>query len=106
MISSERAMRIMVRRKYVQRHTSSSVAEDVARNVQILPYYKRLDSAKVKRFQGIVHTEAVFAGVLADLVEVSLNKLLLLYELDVGKGLGGEFDSLSWTISNGSSVCT
>lgn len=78
----------------VQLRTSGSVAQDVAGNVKVLPDDERLNGTKIERLQGIVHTEAVLARVLADFVEVSLNKLLLLHELDVGKRLRREFDSL------------
>ena len=74
--------------------TASGVAENVARDVQILPDDESLDSAELKRLQGVFNTEAVLRGVLADLVEVPLDELLLLDELHVGQRLRCKLDCL------------
>jgi hypothetical protein len=70
-------------------HTSGGIAKYVTGHVQVLPDDQGLDSTKLKRLQCIIDTEAVPARVHADLVEILLDQLLLLYELDVGKGFGG-----------------
>ena len=74
--------------------TTSCVAEDVSGNVQVFPHNQCLDRTKLETLERVVDTEAVFAGVLADLVEVTLDELLLLDELDVRERLGGEFNGL------------
>lgn len=62
---------------------ASRIAKDVAGDVQALPDDQGLHGTKFEGLEGVVDTEAVLAGILADLVEVALNELLLLYELDV-----------------------
>jgi hypothetical protein len=66
----------------------------VALDVEVLPYNERFHSAQLQCLKGVLDTEAIFARVHADLVEVVLNQLLLLHELDIRQGLRGELDSL------------
>ena len=76
------------------RRTSGSIPENVTRDVQVLPYDKRLDSTQLECLERVVNTEAVLSGILADLVEVALNKLLLLHELDVRERLSCQLNGL------------
>merc|ERR1711977_255674 len=64
---------------------SAGVAEDVPRNVKILPDDQGFDGAKLQPAEGIFDTVADPASVHGDLIEVLLQKLLLLYELDVAE---------------------
>ena len=77
------------------RRTSGSIPENVTRDVQVLPYDKRLDSTQLECLERVVDTEAVLARVLTDFVKVLLDESLFLDEFDVGEGLGGQFDGLS-----------
>ena len=77
------------------RRTAGSVAEAVARDVQVLPDDEGFDGTKLQSFERVLNTEAVFAGILADLIEVPLDELLLLDKLHVGEGFGRKFNSLS-----------
>lgn len=74
--------------------TTSSIAEDVTSDVQILPDDESLHSTELEGPQRVLDTETVLAGILTDLVEVPLNELLLLDELDVGKRFRCKFNSL------------
>lgn len=74
--------------------TAGTVTKDVARDIEVLPDDKRLNSAEFESLERVLDTVAVLPGVLADLIEVLLNEPLLLDELDVREGLGGELDSL------------
>ena len=65
--------------------TSCSVSQRISRDVKVLPHDQRLDGAHVETFEGIIHTETVFASVLADLVKVLLDEFLLLDEFDILK---------------------
>jgi hypothetical protein len=68
--------------------TSCSITQNVAHGVEIFPHDQSLDSTEIQSFQGVVNAEAVFTSILADLIEISLDKFLLLNEFDVGKRLG------------------
>ena len=74
--------------------TASSVPQDVTSDIKIFPNDEGLNGAQLESLEGIINTEAVFAGVLADLVKVLLDELLLLDELDVRKRFSGKFDRL------------
>lgn len=64
-------------------HTPSSVTKKVTSNVKVLPDDEGLHCAKFQRLECIVNTETIFAGILADFVEISLNQLLLLNKFDI-----------------------
>lgn len=64
-------------------HTPSSVTEKVASNVKVLPDDEGLHCAKFERLERIVNTETIFAGILADLVEIPLDQFFLLNEFDI-----------------------
>lgn len=53
--------------------TTGSIAKNVSRNVQVLPDDEGLNGAELEGLQSILDTEAVFACILTDLVEVSLD---------------------------------
>ena len=74
--------------------TVGAVLEDVALDIQILPTDENLDRSHLQRLEGVLHAEAVLAGVLGDLVEVPPYQLFLLNELDVGQALGRQLDGL------------
>ena len=65
--------------------TARSIAKDISRDVQILPYDQSLNGTKLKGLECVLDTEAVPASILTDLIEVLLDKLLLLHELDIGE---------------------
>jgi len=69
------------------------VSQDISQGVQTLENDQRLDSSELESLEGVVDSVAVLSGVLGNLVEVLLDKLLLLYELDIGQGFGGQLDS-------------
>ena len=52
-------------------------------------------SAEVKAFQRVIDAKAIFASILADLVEILLDEFLLLNKLDIGQGFRGQFNCLS-----------
>ena len=81
------------------RRTSGSIPENVTRDVQVLPYDKRLDSTQLECLERVVNTEAVLSGILTDLVEVLLNQLLLLHKLDVRQSLCCKLNRLSHDLS-------
>ena len=85
------------------RRTSGSIPENVTRDVQVLPYDKRLDSTQLECLERVVNTEAVLSGILTDLVEVLLDQLLLLHELDVRQSLSCKLNRLSHYLST--SIC-
>jgi hypothetical protein len=72
----------------------------VACDIQVLPHDQGLDGTEFKRFQRIVNTKAVLVRVLADFIEVLLDKPLLLYKLDVRQCVCRKFDGLHINISN------
>lgn len=59
---------------------------------------RTLGSTKLQSLQGILNTVANTAGILGNLIEVALDELLLLDELDIAKGLGGQFNGLVETV--------
>ncbi len=63
--------------------TSGSITQDVSSNVEVLPDDQSLYSTEFESSESVVHTKAVFSSILADFIEVLLNKLLLLHELNV-----------------------
>jgi len=66
----------------------------VACDIQVLPHDQGLHSTEFKRFQRIIDTKAVFARVLADLIEVLLDEPLLLHKLDVCQRVRRKLDGL------------
>ena len=74
--------------------TASGVAENVACNIEVLPDDQSLDGTELKCLECVFDTKAVFRCILADLVEVTLDQLLLLHELDVRQRLRRQLDSL------------
>lgn len=70
------------------------VLENVPLDVKVLPAYERLHRSQLKTLEGVLDTKTVLARVLTDLIKVPPDKLLLLDELDILEGLGGQLDSL------------
>ena len=77
-----------------KRLTSCSIAEHVACDIQVLPHDQSLDGTEIKRLQRIVNTKAVLVRVLADFIEVLLDKPLLLYELHICQCIRCKLDGL------------
>lgn len=77
---------------------SLAALELPAGDLQVLEDDESLGSAGVKSLECVLNTVTDLAAVHADLVEVSVDELLLLNELDVAEGLGGKFDSLVETV--------
>jgi hypothetical protein len=74
--------------------TSRRISKGVSNSVQALPDDQGLHGSHIQSLECIDDTETVLSGVQSNLVEISLNKSLLLDELDVGERVGGQFDSL------------
>jgi hypothetical protein len=87
----------MLQARAPKARTSSRIAKNEARNVQVFPNDECFNGTKLKRLEGINDTEAVFARILADLIKVLLDQLLLLDKLDIGQGFRGKVDSLDNT---------
>jgi hypothetical protein len=75
-----------------------TVLKDPAGDLKVLEDNQSLDGTEFKGLKGILNTVANLAGILANLLKVLSNKLLLLDELDVTKGLGRQLDSLVETV--------
>ena len=76
------------------RHTSCSIAKHISSDVKVFPYNECFNGAQLKGLKSVVDSKAVPAGILADLVEVLLDKFFFLYKFHVCKRLGGKFDGL------------
>jgi len=63
-------------------------------DVQVFPNNEGFYSAKFKGFESIINSKAIFARILADLVEILLDQSLFLNKFDIGKGLCGKFNRL------------
>lgn len=76
------------------RLTSSSISQDIACGIKVLPDNECFNSTEFESTERIIDAEAVLARILANFVKVFLNELLLLHKLDVRERLGGKFNSL------------
>lgn len=77
---------------------SSGILENPAVDLQVLEDDEGLHSTELEGLECVVDTVTDASSVLGDLLEVLSDKLLLLDELDVAEGLGGELDSLVETV--------
>ena len=68
--------------------------QDPASDLQVLVHDQCLAGTGLHGFESVFDAVAYFSAVEANLVEVSPNELLLLYEFDVAEGFGCEFDGL------------
>lgn len=73
---------------------SVAILQDPAGDFQILKDNESLNSAKFQGLQSVLNTIADLAGVLANLLEVLIDKFLLLDEFDVAESLGGQLNGL------------
>jgi hypothetical protein len=74
--------------------TSSRIAKDEASSVQILPNNQGLNSTELERLESVGDTEAVFACILADVIEIRLDQFLLPDKLDISQRFCSQVNSL------------
>ena len=84
--------------------TVGSVAEDVARDIKVLPDDERLDGAHLQALKRVLNAKDKLAGVKRNLVKVLLDQALLLDKLDVRQRVGRELDGLQGTLDGGGSA--
>jgi hypothetical protein len=75
-------------------HTTSWIAQHIARAIEVLPDNQGFDGTHLQALESVLDTVAVLASVLRNLVKEGRNELLLLHKLDIGKRIAGKLDGL------------